>query len=69
MKNRCTAPDKRLQHASNQHQKGGIQYLKILKAIMLVAVVTSALSLGACAHKNETTTTTGSASSTRSYSK
>ena len=69
MKNRCTAPDKRLQHASNQHKKEVIHQLKILKAIMLVAIAASALGLGACAHRNETTTTTGSASSTRSYSK
>jgi uncharacterized lipoprotein YehR (DUF1307 family) len=32
--------------------------LKILKAIMIVAILASALSLGSCAKKEETMTTT-----------
>jgi len=34
--------------------------LKILKAIMILAIAASALSLGACAQKKETATTTSS---------
>jgi len=42
--------------------------LKFIKAIMILAVVASALTLGACAqHKEAATTTT--ASSTHGYSK
>jgi hypothetical protein len=41
--------------------------LKILKAIMIVAVLASALSLGACAQKKETMATSTTAST--GYSK
>jgi hypothetical protein len=43
--------------------------MRILKAIMIVAVLAGALSLGACAQKKETMSTGTTASSTRSYSK
>jgi len=43
--------------------------MKILKAIMIVAVLAGALSLGACAHKTETMSTGTTAASTRTYSK
>jgi hypothetical protein len=43
--------------------------MKILKAIMIVAVLAGALSLGACAQKKETVATDTSAASTRTYSK
>jgi len=43
--------------------------MRVLKAIMIVAVLASALSLGACAQKKESTTTGTSAASTRTYSK
>jgi hypothetical protein len=61
-------PNQHLQSGSNQLGKEAKYQLKILKAIMLVAIAASALSLGACAHKNETATTS-STSSTRGYSK
>jgi len=48
--------------------KGGEIELKFLKAIMIVAVLASALGLGACAHKQETMST-GTTASTRGYSK
>ena len=41
--------------------------MKLFKAIMILAIAASALSLGACAQKKETMATTGSTSST--YSK
>ncbi len=41
--------------------------MKILKAIMIVAVAAGALSLGACAQKKETASTAATSSST--YSK
>jgi len=40
--------------------------LKFLKVIMITAVLTGALSLGACAQKKEAVTTTGA---THGYSK
>jgi len=44
--------------------------MRVLKAIMIVAVLASALSLGACAQKKEeTTTSTTTAASTHTYSK
>jgi len=43
--------------------------LKFLKAITIAAILASALSLGACAHKNESATTSTTASSTHGYSK
>ncbi|HJY20453.1 MAG TPA: hypothetical protein VJ278_04615 [Chthoniobacterales bacterium] len=43
--------------------------MRVLKAIMIVAVLASALSLGACAQKKEETTTATTAASTRTYSK
>jgi hypothetical protein len=55
--------------ACNQQRKEAIDQLKFLKAIMLVAIAASALGLGACAHRAETTTSTGASSSTRGYSK
>jgi hypothetical protein len=42
--------------------------VKLLKAIMIVAVLAGALSLGACAQKKETMSTSTNASST-GYSK
>jgi hypothetical protein len=48
--------------------KGGEIELKFLKAIMIVAVLATALSLGACAQKKETMAT-GTTSSTHGYSK
>ena len=41
--------------------------MKFIKVIMIVAVAAGALSLGACAQKKETMSTSGSTSST--YSK
>jgi hypothetical protein len=41
--------------------------MRVLKAIMIVAVLASALSLGACAQHKEATTST--AATTRTYSK
>jgi len=43
--------------------------LKFLKAIMIVAVLASALGLGACAQKKETAATSTTASSTHGYAK
>ncbi len=44
--------------------------MKFLKAIILVAVAASALSLGACAHRQEAMSSTSTnASSTHGYSK
>lgn len=43
--------------------------MKFLKAIMIVALLATALSLGACAHKNETATQSTTASSTHGYAK
>jgi hypothetical protein len=43
--------------------------MQIIKAIMIVAVLAGALSLGACAQKKESMSTTTSAGTTRSYSK
>jgi len=43
--------------------------LKLIKAIMIVAVVASALSLGACAQKKESASMSTTASSTHGYSK
>jgi len=47
-------PKQAEQHAA----KGGEYRLKFLKAIMIVAILASALSLGACAQKKEEVTTT-----------
>ncbi len=53
---------------SNLLGKGANYLMKLLKAIMIVAIAAGALSLGACAQKKETmSTSTGAASST--YSK
>jgi hypothetical protein len=49
-------------------KKGGEIELKLLKAIMIMAILAGALSLGACAHKHEEATTT-SAGTTTGYSK
>jgi ABC-type oligopeptide transport system substrate-binding subunit len=43
--------------------------MRIFKAIMIMAVLAGALSLGACAKKESMATTTTSAGTTRSYSK
>jgi len=43
--------------------------MRVLKAIMIMAVLASALRLGACAQKKESTTTATTAASTRTYSK
>jgi ABC-type oligopeptide transport system substrate-binding subunit len=43
--------------------------MRILKAIMIVTVLASALSLGACAEKKETMSTGTTAASTHTYSK
>ena len=42
--------------------------MKIFKAVMIVAIAASALSLGACAQKKETMSTSGSTHSS-TYSK
>ncbi|PYK37894.1 MAG: hypothetical protein DME60_11925 [Verrucomicrobia bacterium] len=47
-------PKQAEQHAA----KGGEYRLKFLKAIMIVAILASALSLGACAQKKQEVTTT-----------
>jgi hypothetical protein len=47
--------------------RGGEIELKFLKAIMIMAVLVSALSLGACAQKKETMST--STAATRGYAK
>jgi hypothetical protein len=65
--NRCVRHSPRLKVGSNQQGKEAKHKLKILKAIMIVAVAASALSLGACAQKKETVTTDTSAAHT--YSK
>ena len=43
--------------------------MRILKAIMVMAVLAGALSLGACAQKKEAMSTSTTAGTTRSYSK
>jgi ABC-type glycerol-3-phosphate transport system substrate-binding protein len=43
--------------------------MRVLKAIMIVAVLASALTLGACSQRKESTTTATTAASTRTYSK
>jgi len=48
--------------------KGGEIELKFLQAIMIVTVLVSTLTLGACAHKQETMST-GTTASTSGYSK
>jgi ABC-type oligopeptide transport system substrate-binding subunit len=60
----------RLYKARQQTTTKGVKNkMRVLKAIMIVAVLTSALSLGACAQKKEETTTATTAASTRTYSK
>jgi hypothetical protein len=53
-----------LNDGSNLQGKGAKHYLKILKAIVILAVVASAVSLGACTQNKEAATTT-----TSTYSK
>ena len=65
----CASRRKRLKDGSNLLGKEANYTLKLFKAIMIVALAASALSLGACAHKNETATTTSSTSASRGYSK
>jgi len=55
--------------AATTKRKEAKHNLKILKAIMLVAIAASALSLGACAHHETAATTSSTTSSTRGYSK
>ena len=55
--------------ASKPTTKGVKNKMRVLKAIMIVAVLAGALSLGACAQKKEETTTATTAASTRTYSK
>ena len=60
----------RLYKARQQPTTKGVKNkMRVLKAIMIVAVLASALSLGACAQKKEETTTGTTAASTRTYSK
>jgi hypothetical protein len=60
----------RLYKARQQPTTKGVKNkMRVLKAIMIVAVLASALSLGACAQKKEETTTATTAASTRTYSK
>jgi preprotein translocase subunit SecG len=49
--------------------KGVKNRMRVLKAIMIVAVLASALTLGACSQRKESTTTATTAASTRTYSK
>ncbi|MEP6685382.1 MAG: hypothetical protein ABJB22_01285 [Verrucomicrobiota bacterium] len=64
---RCVSQLPRLKDGSNQQGKEAKYKLKILKAIMIVAVAAGALSLGACAQKKEVMATDTSAAHT--YSK
>jgi ABC-type oligopeptide transport system substrate-binding subunit len=60
----------RLYKARQQPTTKGVKNkMRVLKAIMIVTVLASALSLGACAQKKEETTTATTAASTRTYSK
>lgn len=43
--------------------------MRIFKAVMLVAVLASALTLGACQQRKETMSTNTTAGTTRTYSK
>ncbi len=43
--------------------------MKFVKAIMIVAIAASALTLGACAQKKDTMSTTTSTSASTGYSK
>jgi hypothetical protein len=63
---RCVHHFPRLKVGSNQQGKEAKYKVKILKAIMIVAVAAGALSLGACAQKKETMATDTSA---HTYSK
>lgn len=65
---RCLKEVPCLEEPEQPAGKGGEIKLKFIKAIMIVAVLAGALSLGACAHKQETATTSTSAS-THGYSK
>jgi ABC-type oligopeptide transport system substrate-binding subunit len=60
----------RLYKARQQSTTKGVKNkMRVLKAIMIVAVLASALSLGACAQHKEATTTGTTAASTHTYSK
>jgi hypothetical protein len=61
---RCVRGLTCLNDGSNWQGKGAKHYLKILKAVMILAVVASALTLGACSQHKEAATTT-----TSTYSK
>jgi hypothetical protein len=61
---RCVRVVNCLNDGSNLQGKGAKTHLKFLKAIMILAVVASALSLGACAQKKEAAVQT-----TSTYSK
>jgi hypothetical protein len=71
MPRRCAIAFANIKHKARQQPatKGVRNRMKILKAIMIVAVLASALSLGACAQKTETMSTGTTAASTRTYSK
>ena len=56
-----------LNDGSNLLGKEANYLMKFLKAVLIVAIATGALSLGACAKKETMSTSTGSTSST--YSK
>ena len=61
---RCVRSLNCLNDGSNLQGKEAKYYVKIFKAIMIVAIVASALSLGACSQHKEAATTT-----TSTYSK
>jgi len=67
--NRCVVRVRLYKARQQPTTKGVKNKMRVLKAIMIVAVLASALSLGACAQKKEETTTATTAASTRTYSK
>lgn len=58
-----------LNDGSNLLGKEAIYLVKLLKAIMIVALAASALSLGACAQKKDTMSTSATSSHGSTYSK
>ena len=66
-KSRCAKGLSCLNDGSNLLGKEAIYLMKLIKAIMILAVAAGILSLGACAQKKETTASTSGTSST--YSK
>jgi len=65
--NRCAPPLANLKARQQLATKGVRNRMRILKVIMIVAVLAGALSLGACAQKKETMATDTTAA--RTYSK